>query len=65
MDTMLSGFDFTFAYLDDIVISSKTKGDTQRTSKEGFCTNTGIWVEGKGSNMRFLYEQNQISGTYH
>ena len=25
MDTMLGGFDFTFAYLDDIVISSKTK----------------------------------------
>ena len=25
MDTMLRGFDFTFAYLDDIVISSKTK----------------------------------------
>ena len=25
MDTMLSGFDFTFAYLNDIVISSKTK----------------------------------------
>ena len=25
MDTMLSGFDFTFAYLDDIVISHKTK----------------------------------------
>ena len=25
MDTMLSGFDFTFAYLDDIVISNKTK----------------------------------------
>ena len=24
-DTMLGGFDFTFAYLDDIVISSKTK----------------------------------------
>ena len=25
MDTMLGGFDVTFAYLDDIVISSKTK----------------------------------------
>ena len=25
MDTMLGGFDFTFAYVDDIVISSKTK----------------------------------------
>ena len=25
MDTMLGGFDFTFAYLDDFVISSKTK----------------------------------------
>ena len=25
MDTMLGGFDFTFAYLDNIVISSKTK----------------------------------------
>ena len=25
MDTMLGGFDFTFAYLEDIVISSKTK----------------------------------------
>ena len=25
MDTMLGGFDFTFTYLDDIVISSKTK----------------------------------------
>ena len=25
MDTMLGGFDFTFAYLDDIVINSKTK----------------------------------------
>ena len=25
MDTMLSGFDFTFAHLDDIIISSKTK----------------------------------------
>ena len=25
MDTMLGGFDFTFAYLDDIVISSKMK----------------------------------------
>ena len=25
MDTILGGFDFTFAYLDDIVISSKTK----------------------------------------
>ena len=25
MDTILCGFDFTFAYLDDIVISSKTK----------------------------------------
>ena len=25
MDTMLGGFDFTFAYLDDIVICSKTK----------------------------------------
>ena len=25
METMLGGFDFTFAYLDDIVISSKTK----------------------------------------
>ena len=25
MDTTLSGFDFTFAYLEDIVISSKTK----------------------------------------
>ena len=25
MDTMLGGFGFTFAYLDDIVISSKTK----------------------------------------
>ena len=25
MDTMLGGFDFTFAYLDDIVISCKTK----------------------------------------
>ena len=25
MDTMLGGFDFTFSYLDDIVISSKTK----------------------------------------
>ena len=25
MDTMLGGFEFTFAYLDDIVISSKTK----------------------------------------
>ena len=25
MDTMLGGFNFTFAYLDDIVISSKTK----------------------------------------
>ena len=25
MDTMLGGFDFTFAYLDDIVIRSKTK----------------------------------------
>ena len=25
MDTMLGGFDFTLAYLDDIVISSKTK----------------------------------------
>ena len=26
MDTMLGGFDFTFAYLDDIIISSKMKG---------------------------------------
>ena len=25
MDTMLGGFDFTFTYLDDILISSKTK----------------------------------------
>ena len=25
MDTMLGGFDFTFAYLDDIIINSKTK----------------------------------------
>ena len=25
MDTMLGGFDFTYAYLDDIIISSKTK----------------------------------------
>ena len=25
MDPMLGGFDFTFAYLDDIVISCKTK----------------------------------------
>ena len=25
MDTMLGGFDFTFAYLDDIIISCKTK----------------------------------------
>ena len=61
MDTMLGGFDFTFAYLDDIVISSKTK---ELHREHGFRTNTGIWVQGKGSKMRFLYEQNQISGTY-
>ena len=46
---MLDGFDFTFTYLNDIVISSKTKELTQRTSEQGFHTNTGIWVQGKGS----------------
>ncbi len=32
MDTILGGFDFTFAYLDDIVISSKTENTYTRFS---------------------------------
>ena len=36
MDTMLGGFDFTFAYLDDIVISSKTKELHREHLNKGF-----------------------------
>ena len=32
MDSLLGGFDFTFAYLDDIVISSKTENIYTRFS---------------------------------
>ena len=36
MDTMLDGFDFTFAYLDDIIISSKTKGQQREHQNNVF-----------------------------
>ena len=33
------------------------EGATQRTSKQGFRTNTGIWVQGKGSNLGHIIDK--------
>ena len=64
MDTVLGDFDFTFAYLDAIVISSKTKELLREYLNKVFAQ-IREKVQGKGIKMRFLFEQNQISGTYH
>ena len=60
METMLGGFDFTFAYL-DVVISSKTELHRKHLNKV-FAQIQEFGFKVKKAKLQFLYEQNQISG---
>ena len=41
---MLSGLDFAIAYLDDILIKSKTQEEHARYEKEVFKKNKRVWI---------------------